>query len=548
MKKRKLVFLFHTGYLYFVKHIIFNQFSRGAAMNKSNLDLFKELNPETLQKKFLNSLLKIQNVQRGSIWIKKEGTYQCVEAAGAERDQIIGVTLDAAHPSIVGWVIENKQMTIAETKSDRRHYRELEEKLAVKSSMILCFPLFFRDKKVYGALQIIDTTPEKSSLNLDSAYLEQLQNLVDICSIALSNAILYATEKKKTLTLKSALKGSSKEDIIIGHSQSFQKCVELVKSYAETEFHVLITGESGTGKELIAEKIHRLSLRKNKPFLVQNCSAIPETLLESELFGYKKGAFTGANRDKIGLFEAADQGTVFLDEIGDMPMSTQASLLRILQKNEIKPLGETRVKHIDVRIVAATNKDIQQMIADGGFRQDLFYRLSVLPVHLPPLRERREDIPLLIRHFLEKESLKAGIVEKKLSIEAMQALAAYGWPGNIRELENLIRYLMVTTEDDYVELINLPLHVRNPEINLNPYTELQPQSSGNENDLIDQLCSMTWPQLEKEYVVSLLKKYNWNITRAAKASGINRSTFASRMRKLKISRDRASDEDGSALI
>ncbi len=515
-------------------------------MNKSNLDLFKELNPETLQKKFLNSLLKIQNVQRGSIWIKKEGTYQCVEAAGAEREQIIGVTLDASHPSIVGWVIENKKMTVAETKSDRRHYRELEEKLAVKSSMILCFPLFFREKKVYGALQIIDTTPEKSSLNLDSAYLEQLQNLVDICSIALSNAILYANEKKKTLTLKSALKESDKEDIIIGHSQSFQKCIELVKSYAETEFHVLVTGESGTGKELIAEKIHRLSLRKNKPFLVQNCSAIPETLLESELFGYKKGAFTGANRDKIGLFEAADQGTVFLDEIGDMPMSTQASLLRILQKNEIKPLGETRVKHIDVRIVAATNKDIQQMIANGGFRQDLFYRLSVLPVHLPPLRERREDIPLLVRHFLEKESLKAGIVEKKLSIEAMQALAAYNWPGNIRELENLIRYLMVTTEDDYVEFINLPLHVRNPEIHPDPYSELQPPSSGKENDLIEQLCSMSWPQLEKEYVVSLLKKHNWNITWAAKASGINRSTFASRMRKLKISRDRPSDENGLA--
>jgi len=512
-------------------------------MSQSNLELFKELNPETLQKKFLNSLLKIQNVQRGSIWIKKNGAYQCIEAAGAERDQIVGVKLEEGHPSIVGWVIENKKMTVAETKSDRRHYKEVEEKLAVKSSMILCFPLFFRDKKVYGAVQIIDTTPEKSNLNLDSAYLEQLQNLVDICSIALSNAILYVKEKKKTLTLKSALKESRHKSTIIGHSQSFQHCLDLVKSYAETEFHVLITGESGTGKELIAEKIHRGSPRKNKPFLIQNCSAIPETLLESELFGYRKGAFTGASQDKVGLFEAADGGTVFLDEIGDMPMSIQASLLRVLQKNEIKPLGTTQVRHIDVRIVAATNKDIQGMIAQNGFRQDLFYRLSILPVHLPPLRERREVIPLLIRHFLEKESVNAGVIEKKISIEAMQSMAAYDWPGNIRELENLIRYLMVTTDDDYIELLNLPLHVRKPQVHADPYSELKPVGSEAAGDLISQLCTMTWPQLEKEYVISLLKKHNWNITWAAKASGINRSTFASRMRKLKIKRDRQPYEE-----
>ena len=510
-------------------------------MNRSNLELFKELNPETLQKKFLNSLLKIQNVQRGSIWIKKEGVYQCVEAAGAESDQIKGVTLDADLPSIVGWVIENKKMTVAEAKSDRRHHKEVEEPLAIKSSMILCFPLFFRDKKVYGAVQIIDTTPEKSSLNLDSAYLEQLQNLVDICSIALSNAILYVNEKKKTLSLRSALEETQNESIMIGQSAGFQKCIDLVKSYAETDFHVLITGESGTGKELIAEKIHRGSPRKNKPFLVQNCSAIPETLLESELFGYRKGAFTGAYRDKIGLFEAADGGTVFLDEIGDMPMSIQASLLRILQKNEIKPLGDTQVRNIDVRIVAATNKDVSQMILENLFRQDLFYRLSVLPVHLPPLRDRREDIPLLVRYFLEKESLKAGMVEKKMSIEAMQTLAGYGWPGNIRELENLVRYLIVTAEDDYIEVLNLPLHVRNPGSHQAPYAELSPRGVG-ASDLVQQLCAMTWPQLEKEYVASLLKKHNWNITWAAKASGINRSTFASRMRKLKIMRDRQDDE------
>ncbi len=511
-------------------------------MTQSNLELFKVLNPETLLKKFLNSILKIHNVQRGSIWIKKEDSYQCIEAAGAQSEQIKGVTLDARHPSIVGWVIENQKMTVAETKSDRRHYKEVEDKLAVKSSMILCFPLFFRDKKVYGAVQIIDTTPEKNNLNLDSGYLEQLQNLVDICSIALSNAILYSNERKKTLTLRNALKESRNENLIIGQSPSFLQCLNLVKSYAGTEFHVLITGESGTGKELVAERIHSQSVRKDKPFLVQNCSAIPETLLESELFGYKKGAFTGANRDKIGLFEAANGGTVFLDEIGDMPMSIQAGLLRVLQKNEIKPLGETRARIIDVRIVAATNKEIKQMIAENSFRQDLFYRLSVLPVHLPPLKERREDIPLLVRHFMEKEALKSGLLEKKISNQTMQSLVAYSWPGNIRELENLIRYLMVTADDDIIELINLPLHVRKEGGITDPSGVAGDMAASNPNGFQDNLSSMTWPQLEKEYVVSLLKKHNWNITWAAQSSGINRSTFASRMRKLNIRRNPGSYE------
>jgi transcriptional regulator with GAF, ATPase, and Fis domain len=511
-------------------------------MNSLDFELFKELDPEALQKKFLNSLIKIQNVKRGSIWIKKKDVYVCVEAAGAESKNIKGVVLESTRPSIVGWVIENKKMTIAETSSDRRHYKEVEDNFAVKSSQILCFPLFFRGKDVYGAVQIIDTAPGKNRLNLEKEYLEPLQNLVDICSIAMSNAILFSMEKKKALHLKTALSRIKKESLIIGQSASFQKSLELVKSYADTDFHVLITGESGTGKELIAERIHKQSSRRNKPFLVQNCSAIPETLLESELFGYKKGAFTGATKDKAGLFEAADGGTVFLDEIGDMPLSTQGGLLRVLQKNEIKPLGETRVRHVDIRIVAATNKDIKKMIAENSFRQDLYYRLSVLPVHLPPLRERREDIPLLAKHFLETESLKANIEEKKLVPNAMQHLVAYHWPGNIRELENLIRYLMVTSPEDYIQVVNIPPHIFEPNSGSDGSFSPSPLSSSSlenqlNNEFMLDLTSMSWPGLEKAYVKALLKKHNWNITWAARASGINRSTFASRMRKLKLNRN-----------
>lgn len=506
-------------------------------MPRPEIELFKELDPQALQKKFLNSLIKIQNVGRGSIWIQKKESYVCVEAAGAESENIKGVVLESHRPSIVGWVIENKQMTIAETKSDRRHHREVEEAFAVKSSQILCFPLFLSEHEVYGAVQIIDTTPGKTRLNLDKEYLETLQNLVDICSIAMGNAILFSTEKKKALYLKTALSRMQKENLIIGQSKSFQKSMGLVKSYADTDFHVLITGDSGTGKELVAERLHKRSSRRKKPFLVQNCSAIPETLLESELFGYKKGAFTGATRDRAGLFEAADGGTVFLDEIGDMPMSTQAGLLRVLQKNEIKPLGETKARRIDVRIVAATNKDIKKMIADNSFRQDLYYRLSVLPVHLPPLRERREDIPLLVKHFLETESTKANTKEKKMMPDAMQYLVAYHWPGNIRELENLIRYLMVTTPEESIQAVNLPPHFRESQsLTDDPYAVAGVSLSPSDNEFMVDLTGLTWPGLEKTYVNSLLKKHNWNITWAANASGINRSTFASRMRKLSIRR------------
>nr|WP_320191443.1 sigma 54-interacting transcriptional regulator [uncultured Desulfobacter sp.] len=500
-------------------------------------DLFRELDPEVLQKKFLNALLKMQNGRRGSIWIKRGETYVCVEAAGIDSEDIVGVSLDAGAPSIVGWVIENGKMTVAKPGSDRRHNREMEAPFVVKSSLILCFPLQI-DKQAFGAVQIIDTHPDGIHLNLDSSQLSPLQTLVEVCSISLWNAMCYSREQKKNRRLSSTLSRIKTENTIIGQSKAFHASMELVKSYADTDFNVLITGESGTGKELVAERLHKASARGDYPFLIQNCSAIPETLLESELFGYKKGAFTGATRDRAGLFEAADGGTVFLDEIGDMPMGTQAGLLRVLQKNEIKPLGSSRVQYINVRIIAATNKDLVGMVRENQFRQDLYYRLSILPVHLPPLRERKEDIPLLARHFLNTECKKATISEKKLSAEAKQHLVAYAWPGNIRELENLIRYLIATVPNEDIKADDLPEHIFNTSSNgLTGHPDLMnSDSQTNGAQCLRDISAMTWPDLEKAYVIALMEKFNWNITWAAKASGINRSTFASRMRKLDIHR------------
>lgn len=594
-------------------------------MIKSSFDLFKsfagELDTRTLRKKFLLSLLKLQNVHRGSIWIKKNNSYHCIEAVGKESEAIIGIDINADQPSIVGWVIENGKRTVADTKSDIRHFKELEDNLAVKSSLILCFPLFLedntasskdktipsrnetpsskdkaisskdkkasllqKDKKVYGAVQIIDTTSEKSCVNLDENYLNYLQNLVDIGSVALSNAILYSRQVKETESLKVTLQQLQRDSTIIGHSKAFEQCINLARNYANSDLHVLITGESGTGKELIANEIHRSGPRSKKPFLVQNCSAIPETLLESELFGYKKGAFSGAVRDKKGLFEAAESGTVFLDEIGDMSLKIQAAILRVLQNNEIKPVGANRIIHVDVRIISATNRNIKNMIGENRFRQDMFYRLSVLPLELPPLRERREDIPLLIKYFLKQESLKTGIKEKKMKPNAMHRLITWSWPGNIRELENLIKYLMVVTDSDYIDTDAIPDHFfesfsQNQQNVSSPISEEKNRSEGknrippirNKELMLDTQSSepsayqhrieldrvlnnaldsaemnsrrnrinfgnLSWKEVEEHYIRSLLLKNNWNVTWAAKDAGVNRSTFASRMRRLKIRR------------
>ncbi len=520
-------------------------------MRASDISLFRslsqELDPKVLQRKFLLALIKLQGVGRGSIWIKHGDKFLCIEAVGIESENIKDVEIGSDHPSIVGWVIDQGKMTIADPREDKRHYGELEEKLAVKSSLILCFPLFLRDGTVYGAVQIIDTTPENSSVNLDRNYLDHIQNLVNIGSISLANAIFYNNSVKEARALKQTLNIIRSEGVILGQSPTFLKVLELVRSFAATDYPVLITGESGTGKELVANRIHELSTRRDKPFLVQNCSAIPENLLESELFGHRKGSFSGAIANKVGLFEAANGGTVFLDEIGDMPVSLQARILRVIQNNEIKPVGQIQVKKVDIRIVSATNINIQQAVNTGKFRQDLFFRLSVLPIQLPPLRDRKEDIPLLFRHFMKREALRMGFEPKPTVPEAMRLLINYSWDGNIRELENIARYLLVVVDSDVIEPQDLPffydLEKKPPPARAETFAETgwtaaAPGVSGATGTGI-LFGDRTWGQVEKEYVHYLLEKHNGNVTRAARDASINRSTFASRMRKLKIGKTRA---------
>jgi len=497
----------------------------------------KPSDTSAILKTFLGSLLKLQNVDRGSIWVKKGNRYLCVEALGDDSEKVLGISIGKDHPSIVGWVIENGRRTIAKAGEDERHFKQIEKDFSLKSDLILCFPLILETKEVFGAVELIGTKSSGSLLNLDKDYLEFLEDIIKVGSIAISKYIDYSKQLEENIELKKILFEIRDHHIIVGQCDCFLKEYEKLKSYARVDYPVLITGESGTGKELFARELHRISPRKEKPYFVQNCCAIPETLLESELFGHKKGSFTGAMRDKIGLFEAAHGGTIFLDEIGDMSYNLQARLLRFIQEGEIKPVGSSVSKKVNVRIISATNANLSEAIAKKRFREDLFYRLNVLPIHLPPLRERKEDIPILLERFLDLESKRLGRSLKKISQEAMERLVEYPWKGNIRELENFIRHIIVIKEGDTISVEDLPVHFSREywEKSFESYSErVVPEIEKTQDRFSPYDNGHSWEEFERNYVLHLLEKNKWNITKAANQAGLKRSTFDSIMKRLGI--------------
>lgn len=317
-----------------------------------------------------------------------------------------------------------------------------------------------------------------------------------------------------------------KHRMLVGESPAMRQIQELIKRVAPTTGSVLITGENGTGKELVAHSIHALSPRYSKPFVEVNCAAIPEELIESELFGHEKGAFTGATALRRGKFDLANGGTLFLDEIGDMSLKTQAKILRILQEQKFERVGGAQTISVDVRIVAATNKDLKAEIHKNNFREDLYYRLNVIPFVVPPLRDRKEDIPLLANHFLKEFSATHGKPLRPLSPEALNVLLAYPWPGNVRELKNLIeRVTILSSELEGVQPISaatLLSHLKEEVSSVHAPVAVDPRADGN--------AAMTGKNLrdarnefEKDFILKTLKEHDWNISRAAQILGIERS-------------------------
>lgn len=316
---------------------------------------------------------------------------------------------------------------------------------------------------------------------------------------------------------------------LIGESPEIQKVFKTIEKVALSESTVLITGESGTGKELVARAIHYSSPRRDKPFVIINCGAIPGELLESELFGHEKGAFTGALRTRIGRFELADGGTIFLDEIGDMSPDLQVKLLRVLQQQTFERVGSTRTIKVDIRVLAATNKDLASSIDEGKFREDLFYRLNVIPIKVPPLRQRKSDIPLLINFFLTRLGGRRRQDKKRMkrfSEKALEAMLKYDWPGNIRELENLMERLSVLVDGDMIELEDIPSSIRGTDSGLFPSLESTLESGLGFNEAID--------QYQRGLILQALEQTGWVKAKAAELLKINRTTLVEKIKKMNI--------------
>jgi formate hydrogenlyase transcriptional activator len=425
-----------------------------------------------------------------------------------------GMVLQTQHPLIMSNVAEETRWP---------QFRERAKPFGVNSVCLV--PLTTAHRRL-GVLAF----GSKQAAAYDMADLDFLQQIANQVAVAVENALAFdeieALKDKlhqEKVYLEEEIRTEHRFSEIVGESAALRRVLKDVEIVAPTDSTVLVRGETGTGKELIARAIHQLSPRHERTFVKINCAAIPTGLLESELFGHEKGAFTGAINQKIGRFELAHQGTLFLDEVGDIPSELQPKLLRVLQEQEFERLGSTRTIRVDVRLVAATNHDLGQMVTDGKFRNDLYYRLNVFPVVLPPLRERREDIPRLVQHFTHKFARRMGRLIESIPTEAMEALVEYPWPGNVRELENFIERAVILSSADSLQV---------------PMGELKttvPPSNGSP------LAASTLADSEREHILDALRETNWVVSGANGAAarlGVKRSNLQWKMKKLGIFRPR----------
>jgi two-component system, NtrC family, nitrogen regulation response regulator NtrX len=315
---------------------------------------------------------------------------------------------------------------------------------------------------------------------------------------------------------------------LVGESAGLKRVTDSIRRAAPTNATVLITGESGVGKELVARAIHRNSLRHRERFVQVNCAAIPDDLIESELFGHEKGSFTGATEKQIGKFEQADKGTIFLDEVGDMSLKTQAKVLRVLQEGEVERLGSARTIKVDVRVLAATNKDLEEEIEKSSFREDLYFRLAVIPVYVPPLRERREDIPLLVRHFVDLFSRDNNFRPKKITPSAMELLQRYRWKGNIRELRNAVERLIIMTASDVIDVADIPETIR---------VDTPVRTSGEQESVSAGTLREHKEVSERAFLVQKLRETGWNISKTAELIDTPRSNLYKKLEQYNIKQE-----------
>jgi formate hydrogenlyase transcriptional activator len=422
-----------------------------------------------------------------------------------------------------GLVWQSQQPLITSHIDELKRWPRLLERVQSYSVESYCWLPLTTARRRLGTLVFTSKQP----CAYDAANLPFLQQVANQVAVAVENALVFqeieqinAKLSKEKAYLEEEVRTQHEFGDIVGGSASLREVLKRVETVAATDSTVLVCGETGTGKELIGRAVHELSGRSERTFVKLNCAAIPMGLLESELFGHEKGAFTGAISQKIGRFELAHEGTLFLDEVGDIPPELQPKLLRILQEQEFERLGSTRTIRVDVRLVAATNRDLYKMVADGRFRNDLYYRLNVFPIELPPLRERRDDIPRLVRHFTQRFARRMGRRIETISTGTMDALARYSWPGNVRELQNVIERAVILSRGTSLEV---------------PLGDLQ---------LAVEICKpcdepVTLTGAEREHIVNTLRETGWVVggpKGAAARLGMKRSTLQWKMKRLGISK------------
>ncbi|GBD99900.1 nitrogen fixation protein VnfA [bacterium BMS3Abin07] len=488
--------------------------------------LGSSLNLKTNLRGVLRVLSEYLDMKRGTVALRKGSEVSIESAVGMTADEIRRGRYKLGE-GIIGRVAKHGSPIVIPNVGDEPLFLNrtgARKKIKNEDIAYLCVPIKFKNETL-GVLSV-DRLFKGGLISFE----EDLRLLKIIASLIAYSVKLHNEmerereafiEEKNKLTRQ--LKGKYRVENIIGQSDSMQEVFEAVHSVAPARANVILRGESGTGKELVAKAIHFMSPRAKEPFIKFNCASIPEGLLESELFGHEKGAFTGATAMRKGRFELADRGTIFLDEIGDLPLSLQPKILRVLQEREFERVGGEKTIKVNVRLVAATSRNIEKLVSDGHFREDLYYRLNVVPIFMPPLRERREDIPLLMEFFLDRFNRENG---KSISITTgvLDILVNYEWPGNVRELENAIERLVVMSKGKKITVTDLPLDIRH--------------GRSRSASLLRGTLSSTVEEMEKERIIDALEKSAWIQARAARLLGITSRQIGYKIRKHKIGKTR----------
>jgi len=465
------------------------------------------LNLDTLLSKIMDIAMRALDAERGFIILSREGTqhFQTITARNIDEREVLNS--EQFSTSIIRKTFETQEGILSHDALEDERFCDFESVMALKIRSMAAVPLRLRDKFI----GVIYVDSIKNRRNFNEKSLHFLEAFANQAALAIENARLYESLQLENRILKRDMEKIFPFNEIIGQSTAMKQVFSLMEKVARTNVTVLIYGESGTGKELVARAIHAHGPRRNNPFVGQYCGALQETLLESELFGHKRGAFTGAVSDKKGLLEIADGGTFFLDEIADISFSLQTELLRVIQEGEIKRVGDTHIRKVDVRFLSATNKNLQEQVKKGLFREDLYYRLNVISIELPPLRERKDDIPLLAEYFLKKYRAKTNPQVTSFSSSALKVIQDYYWPGNVRELENVIQAALVMSDRSKIYPEHLPI-----------YQKARP----------DEIENLNLSDITNRYVRKALQMHGGNRSKAAQELGVSVRWLQYRLKEL----------------